>query len=725
MRLQFLVFTISLSLATLLTGCGGGSTPAPPTSQQAQLTVAVTGSGTVTSAPAGINCPGTCAANFAKGTGVTLTARAASGSNFGGFGGACSGSSCKLVLTSNESVSATFGAPAQLTVQVSGSGTVTSTPGGINCPGTCTASFAGGSNVALTATPASGASFSGFSGACSGQSCQLALTAGQNAQVTAAFSGTQAHDLTAINHIIVMLQENRSFDHYFGQLPAYWKANNFPQANTKFDGEPSTASNVDDAGATVSEFSLATACTENPSPSWNESHVDRNQFNPSNAPMNGFVHTGGKQAQGFGFYDVLGHRTMGYFTGDQLNYYYFMASSFATSDRWFSPIMTRTQPNRMYLYAATSAGHAYPLTKNSPQLSNKTIFQLLEDNGISWKIYVHPDKNGCATPSCLYAQSYLNQFAYGQNVINNMPSKFATTGQLLTDMQNGTLPQVAFVEPASEVALDEHSSDDDVAGAPNVQAGANYVSNFINTLMSSSSWKDSVFILSYDEAGGFYDHVPPQPAVPPDKIQYPTDLQAKTTGNDVCYGNTSDPICGFFFTGYRVPLIVISPFTKKNYVSHTVMDYTAILKLIETRFGLPSLTARDNSEPDMTEFFDFTNVPWATPPKPPAQARNLPCILEALSSITIAPNPAPAGGLATVTLTMTKEPIQNVTVNLTSDPPGAVPASVAFPTNAPSCSPTTSTYCVSVNASVPNGTNSLTITGTIGGIPVSATVPVQ
>ncbi|HEU5335739.1 MAG TPA: alkaline phosphatase family protein [Terriglobales bacterium] len=685
----------------------------------------------MTSAPAGITCPGTCAANFGKGTAVTLTAQAASGSNFGGFKGACDGPTCQLVLASNASVSATFSAasPAKLTVTVSGSGTVTSTPAGISCPGTCTASFPGGSNVALTATPASGDSFSGFSGACSGQSCEVALAGGASAQVTATFAQSQTHDLRAINHIIVMLQENRSFDHYFGHLPDYWKAHNFPQASngTTFDGESASASNTDDMGAPVSAFNLGTACTENPSPSWNESHVDRNRYNPTDANtalMDGFVHTGGKQAQGFGFYDVLGHRAMGYYTGDQLNYYYFMASSFATSDRWFSPIMTRTQPNRMYLYAATSAGHAYPLSQSkSPQLTNETIIQLLQDNGISWKIYVHPDKNGCATPSCLYAQSYLNQFTYGQYVINHMPNKFAPTAQLMTDIQNGTLPQVAFVEPASEVALDEHSSDDDVAGAPNVQSGSAYVASFINTLMASSSWKDSAFILTYDEAGGFYDHVPPQPATPPDSLEYPTDLQTSSTGADVCYGNTSDPICGFFYTGYRVPLIVISPFTKKNYVSHTVMDYTAILKLIETRFGLRSLTSRDGSEPDMTEFFDFANAPWATPPKPPAQARNLPCILEALSSITVSPNPVLAGGQATVMLNMTKDPIQNVTVNLTSNPPGAVPASVAFPTNAPACTPTT--YCVIVNATVPNGTNSLTITGTIGGIPVSTTVPVQ
>src|SRR3989442_14622591 len=100
--------------------------------------------------------------------------------------------------------------------------------------------------------------------------------------------------------------------------------------------------------------------------------------------MDGFVHTAAGDASGFGLYDVLGHRAIGYFVGDnQLNYYHFMASSFATSDHWFSPVLSRTHPNRMYLYAATSAGHVYPLDdSNSPQLTNETIVHLLQDNGI-------------------------------------------------------------------------------------------------------------------------------------------------------------------------------------------------------------------------------------------------------------------------------------------------------------------------------------------------------
>ena len=716
-----LLLLFPLCLALLLTACGGGSRPSP--SPQVQLTVVVTGSGTVSSNPAGISCPTTCTVSFPSGTAVTIIPTAASGSHFAGFSGACKGSSCKLVLSSNQSVSVAFtAAAAQLTVTVSGNGTVASAPAGINCPKTCTASFTSGTTVSLSAAPASGFNFSGFNGACSGTTCQVALASGQDASVSATFAQAQSHDINSINHILVMLQENRSFDHYFGHLLDYWKANGFPQATngTTFDGEPSNASNLDDNGTTLSVYNLATACTENPSPSWDEAHVDRNRNDSTsadNAPMDGFVHTAGKDAMGFGFFDVLGHRAMGYYTGNQLNYYYFMASSFATSDRWFSPVMTRTQPNRMYLYAATSAGHVYPLQdSNSPQVTSETIIQLLQDHGISWKIYVHPDGRGCATPSCLYAQSYLNQFAYGQYVINHMPNQFAPTAQFMSDLKNGTLPQVALVEPASEVALDEHSSDDDVTNPPNVQSGAAYVAGFINALMAGPAWKDSVFILTFDEGGGFYDHVPPQPATPPDSIEYPIDLKTSATGTDICYGNTSNPVCGFFFTGFRVPLIMISPFTKKNYVSHTVMDYTAILKLIETRFNLPSLTARDAAQADMTEFFDFNSIPWATPPTPPRQLQNMSCVLEALNGITISPNPALAGGQASVTLSLAKSAIQNTTVYLSSNPGGVVPSSAVIANGASS---------TTLTITVPTGASSLTITGYVGGIPLSGTVPVQ
>jgi phospholipase C len=157
-----------------------------------------------------------------------------------------------------------------------------------------------------------------------------------------------------------------------------------------------------------------------------------------------------------------------------------------------------------------------------------------------------------------------------------------------------------------------------------VQAGATYISSLIGSVMNGPSWKDSVFILTYDEFGGFYDHVSPQPAASPDGLP-PSDLLP----GDVCT-LSSGPTCDFVYTGYRVPLLVVSPFTKKHYVSHTTADTTAILKFIETRFNVPSLTQRDAAQMDMTEFFDFTNPPWTTPPSPPTQNTSGPCYLDHL-----------------------------------------------------------------------------------------------
>jgi phospholipase C len=368
----------------------------------------------------------------------------------------------------------------------------------------------------------------------------------------------------------------------------------------------------------------------------------------------------------------------------------------------------------MYLYGATSQGHVSPLVANE-HLTSETIFQLMQANNVSWKIYVHPDSSGCATPSCLANYSYLKQFNYGSYVLNNLPNQFAPISQLMSDMQNGTLPEVSFLEPAGYVGLDEHSNDTDILHPPSVQTGANYISGIINTLMSSPSWSDTVLILTYDEPGGFYDHVPPQSAVPPDSIQFPTD--ESTQSGTACANDSTDPVCGFFFTGFRVPVIVISPFSKANYVSHVPMDYTAMLKFIETRFHLPSLTARDAAQPDMSDFFDFVNVPWATPPSNiPKQDQSMQCLLEALSGITVSPNPAPAGGQATVTLSLSKAAIQDTPVVLSADSPGVVP---------PNATIANGTSSTSFTISVPTGIAELTITGAIAGIPVSGTVPVQ
>jgi phospholipase C len=489
-----------------------------------------------------------------------------------------------------------------------------------------------------------------------GCSCVLlVLLSGCTAVPGVKSSGSQAN----LQHIVFLAQENRSFDHYFGQLRQYWAQNGYPDqsydglpqfnpatGSSPLTGPPPAIPGCDptvpppadcsyDPSNPVTSYHLITQCIENPSPSWNESHVDWDYNDPVGqqaAALNGFVYTAAHDARTNQppFYDTNGLRAMGYYNGSDLNYYYFMASNFATSDRWFNATMSRTEPSREYLIAATSQGYAYPIGTDSADtalLTATTIFQELQSANITWKIYVNPQGSTCTgppyDPACLLTLSYVRNFQWGQTIPTAYPNNIAPISQYFTDLTNGTLPQVAQIEPATDAGLDEHPSTAD--STPNdIQLGANYVASLINGLMTSSAWQNSAFILTYDEMGGLYDHVSPQPEPSPDGIA-PVDLLP----GDICT-TTTGPTCNFVYTGYRVPLIVISPYAQKNYVSHTVEDTTAILKLIETTFNVPSLTARDAAQDDMSEYFNFANPPWMTPPSPPAQNTSGACYLNSL-----------------------------------------------------------------------------------------------
>src|SRR5258706_3407910 len=343
-------------------------------------------------------------------------------------------------------------------------------------------------------------------------------------------SGTGSGGIQKINHIIVLAQENRGFDHYFGGLRQYWAANGYPDQS--FDGlpqfnpasgsqplqglapsfpgcdpnfpAPGNDCTIDASSPQVSSFHMVSMCEENPSPSWNESHVDWNRNNPLSATalLDGFVWTSAHDARNLGFFDVDGKRALSYYDGSDLPYYYFMASNFATSDRWFAPAMSRTQPNRMFMLAATSAGYTYPPPPGNPPLSTQTIFDSLQAAGVTWKVYV--TDLSFATPPA--QNSALNFFA----TAGKYPNNIVPVAQFQTDLSNGSLPAVAYIEPGYNSGLDEHPGVDDSTTGANVPVGAQFAATLINSLMSSSSWKDSVFILTYDEFGGFYDHVPPQ-----------------------------------------------------------------------------------------------------------------------------------------------------------------------------------------------------------------------
>jgi phospholipase C len=415
---------------------------------------------------------------------------------------------------------------------------------------------------------------------------------------------TPAGNIKVVNHVLYMMQENRSFDEYFGQLNAYRQSQGL---GADVDVTPANASQLAfDHSTTFTPFHMVSMCAEELSSFWNESHNDWNHEAPTSATaaMDGFANSAGNDSRNSippGF-DINGQRVMGYYDDGDLPYYYFMATQFAMSDRWFSPVMTNTPASRLYAMAATSHG---VINKPLTQINIPTIFDELEQAGIRWKNYVQDYPNG----------SSLRPFpAFAKYVKTNI----VPASEYFTDLTNGTLPQVAFIERDSIDGLDEHPGT-----GISVEKGSAYVASLINALMKSSSWKDSVFFLTYDEGGGFYDHVPPTQTVSPDGI--PPTLQI----DDICSA-TAGPMCDFTYTGFRLPNIVVSPFAKAHYVDHTSIDTTAILTFIEKRFGVKALTARDAAQPDISFFFDFGGVPNLNPPTPPSQPTNGPCYVTSL-----------------------------------------------------------------------------------------------
>ena len=376
--------------------------------------------------------------------------------------------------------------------------------------------------------------------------------------------------LNNLRHIIFQVQENRSFDNYFGMLGSYRTSKGLPNA---VDGLNLSTTLLDSSGVAVNPFHFQTVCHENLSPFWNEAHVD-----VDGGKMDNFMKTALPSN-----IDPTGTRAMGYYDQTDLPYYYELATQFATSDRFFSPVLTNTNSNRMYLFAGTSFGHISPDAAPSGGWTQPTIFDHLDAAGVSWRYYYQD--NG----------SYLPQWATYQRDA----SKLKPIANYYNDLQNeATLPSVIFIERPGPSGLDEHPGE-------NVQLGAANNRKLINALIASPSWFSSVFIVTYDEGGGLYDHVVPATLMKPDNI--PPMLKAGDQPGD------------FAHSGFRIPMMVVSPWVKPHLVSHNWRDLTSILRLIEVRFNVQPLTARDASADDMEEFFDFSSPHLLNPPPLPEQ----------------------------------------------------------------------------------------------------------
>ena len=506
-----------------------------------------------------------------------------------------------------------------------------------------------------------------------------------------------ATNANAIQHVIFMLQENRTFDTYFGMLNPYRINNGFnigddgKQYNVDgIDDKLSTITNVNDEGTVFPLFKTTSTCLDDMTSAWLESYgdVSRYDFSPTRKIlMDGYVHVAenyAKSGVGSGsFTDTVGQRAMAYYDEGFLNYYYYMASQFAVSDRWFSPVSSKSTPNRLATYTGgTTQGLVFdPFTNDHlPTLGIETIFQKLDtaSPAVSWKIYYSLTQGGCnesdgdcgsvSNPSLFpvttfsdfgYSGKYLYSNASGaacvaptvgslqavgdkSNAFCVDPNHIAPLSQFFTDSANGTLPSFSYIE-AGYGHNDEHPG-----SGQSILEGQAEVAEILNKFMGSASWQNSVFFLSYDEGGGPYDHVPPVPGHTNDftdkSLGITTDISsiavnADSYGPCVPAGGTptlhcdlgaSSPgakptdaaaISGFKAQlGFRLPNLIVSPFTRRHYVSHTPMDHTAVIKFVETRFigSSASLTARDAAQPDLLEFFDFTAIPWSTPPTPPA-----------------------------------------------------------------------------------------------------------
>jgi len=380
-------------------------------------------------------------------------------------------------------------------------------------------------------------------------------------------NATAPTGLAKIKHVVVLMQENRSYDSYFGALHSQGQPGS-PAEPTTGNPDPLTP------GATIAPFRTTSVCTvADLNHSWDGTHQEWD-----GGKMDGFT------AANVDPTDPNGSRTMGYFDNSVLPFYYGLANQFAIADHYFASVLSQTFPNRMYLLAGTSFGHIRNDLPPKGGWTQKTVFNLLDKAKVSWKIYV--------------AKGQIEEFF---SFVQKHFSHVAKMTQYYKDAKAGTLPQVAFVESSPiggvNVESDEHPP-------ANVQVGEKFTHDVMQALVKSPNWSSSAMFLTYDEHGGFYDHVAPPPAVKPDNI--PPMLQP------------GDAPGAFDRLGIRVPTIVISPYARKHFVSHTVYDHTSILHFIETRFGLPTLTKRDKAANPMLGMFDFTKVSNPKPTVPSA-----------------------------------------------------------------------------------------------------------
>ena len=427
--------------------------------------------------------------------------------------------------------------------------------------------------------------------------------------------------VTDIEHVVIFIQENRSFDHYFG---SYRGVRGFSDQSPAFQ-QPDPANITNPPAGVLLPFHLDTsktnaACTHDITHDWVPQHQSWD-----NGAMNGFVTsrlaTNGNDAA----------LTMGYYTRTDLPYDYAVADAFTLCDNYFSSVIGPTDPNRLYTMAASidpAGRNGGPLLQTLVlnrqsfygKLTYTTMPEQLQARGISWKVYSSPDQNILA-PLSNNVLSYFKNFQdpASQLYQNAFTPQFPL--DFLADTLSGNLPQVCWV--LASIVDSEHPP------APSL-FGENTLSTIISALTAVPAvWARTVLFATYDENGGFFDHVAPVTAPPGTPDEY---ITAPAVPDPTVVGNP--PILGPIGLGFRVPMLVISPFSRGGFVSSALFDHTSVLRFLETRFGaeVPNLSAwRRATVGDLTSALNFSAPDQSIPVLP----STLPALPETVAECVI------------------------------------------------------------------------------------------
>jgi phospholipase C len=361
---------------------------------------------------------------------------------------------------------------------------------------------------------------------------------------------------------VVLMMENQSFDGVLGMVPHQVHGRAGVDGLTVRRGEVIN-SQPDGHGHRVHGRHFPSPCQLDgvPSQSWNASHTSY-----ASGRMDGFVKASGPVA-------------MDYWDHGDLPFTYSLARHFPIGERYFCSTLCQTYPNRRFFFCATASGLIATNgdTGHTPA-ANGTIFDRLDAHHIDYAVYFQN------LPSWAIVPGILDPAGRGAR-----QHKF---DQFYTDVAAGKLPSFTFLDPNYNTTSEENPQD--------IQVGEDFVARVTHALMHAPSWKHTALFITYDEHGGYYDHVPPPRAIKPDSI--PPKL------------GPGDLPGAYDRYGFRVPMIVVSPYSRAGYVSRVVQDHTSMLAFIERKWNLPAMTFRDANADAMTDYFDFGRPAFAKPP---------------------------------------------------------------------------------------------------------------